>query len=1126
MNTPEKPQARAGVLRPRYLVPAAAAALVAVYALCGFLLAPWLAGRELPRLVEENLHHRASIGRIAFNPFTLALHATGFSLQTMDGRPVLGFSEATVGLSWSSILRRAWVFSEVKLVDPSVRVEISKQGRLNLGALAAGAGGGSNGGEPLRFSVGHLAIANGRVEFEDAREGYRNLIEGLSLELASLSNLDSDTGPFALVGRTPSGATLGWKGEISLSPLTASGTLAVRDASLPELNPYLDDFAQARIAAGRADLELPYRFALAQGKPRFTVAGAKLGVRGLEVAARGSDTPFAKLGRLALEGVDLDFQKFQVKAQALRVSDAALAANRNAQGELDVARILRDGAARSAAAGAAPASASGSSAWRAEIAAVELDNVSASYSDGTAKNPLSVSVRGLAAKLRLEADTGGDGLRLRAGPGEIRLDEVRAGSAGQERPALRIADMSISGMRFDGASRALDVDAARIGSLDVDATMEAGRLSLLDLVPAGGRDDGAKPLAARLKSLEIAGGNAAFADRESGVALALEHLGAKLTGASSDASKSVEFELTAGVRGGGRIGARGRAVPAAGTLEAKLEASGVALAPLQPLMGRFAGVKLASGEASLAGTLKAGGKGPKLSFAGSASTADVAIDDKSGARLIAWKSLATDSLRLALAPDRLEVDELRWNAPSGKLAIAADGSTNLGRAFARTAPIPDSQKSKPGDEGAMAVAVRRLRVDRGQLDFSDESVSPGFAARITELAGTANGLSSDRSTRGNFTLEGRVGEFGFAHLFGALNPFALRERTGFRVQFRNLDVAAVSPYSMKFAGYRIASGRLSLDLNYRVNAGLLQGDNKITLDNFVLGERVDSPGAPSLPLELAIALLKDPDGRIDIEVPITGSLDDPQFSFGAIIWNAIGNVVRNIVSAPFRALAHLFGGDGEEVGAIAFDPGSSRLLPPEREKLGRIVEALAKRPEVKLVIPARYDAGSDARALKRAALAREIGRRAGFVVADDEQPGPISIEDRPTRSALRALFAERFSQAELDKLKTEAEAKERDAGASGGKKLSLLDKVRNFAAGEPQVADPREFYFGLLRRLRDSQPLPANALTGLAQARAAAIEGALKAAGADPARMTLSTPTSTSETEAERITLQLGLAAR
>ncbi len=1129
MDRPEERKIRSGLLRPRFLVPAALAALVLAYALGGFLLVPWLAGRELPGLVEEKLQHRASIGRIAFNPFTLSLHAAGLSLQNMTGRPVLGFGEATVSLSWSSIVRRAWVFSEIRLVDPSVHIEISKEGRLNLGALVpesgADTGGAADARAPVRFSLGHLAIANGVIDFEDAREGYRNRIEHLSIELASLSNLDSDTGPFTLVGRTPGGANLGWKGELSLSPLTASGTLDVRGAALDELNPYLDDFAQAKLAAGRADLELPYRFALAQGKPQFRIAGAKLGVRGLAVSARGSDTPIARLGGLALEGVDVDFQKLLATAQSLRVSDGMLNVKRGADGDLDVARIFGEGAARKPAAGAAPASGARPG-WRAGIAAVEVSNVSAAYSDETAKHPLSVSLRGLAAKMKLDADSGDEGMRFRVGPGEFGLAEVRAGPTGQAEPALKIANISVSGVRFDGGSRSLDVDAARIGSLDVGATMEAGRISLLDLVPAGGKGGSTKPFAARVKSVEIAGGNATFSDRESGIAVALEHLGARFSGASSDTSKPVEFELTAGVRSGGKIGLRGRAVPAAGTVQAKVQASGVVLAPLQSLMASFAGAKLASGEASLAGMLTAGGKGPALRYAGSAAVVDVAIDDKSGARLIGWKSLATDSLRVALGPTRVEVDELRWVAPAGKLAIAADGTTNLGRAFARAASAPASQKDEAKEEGPAAVSVRRLRVDDGQLDFSDDSVSPGFAARITELEGTANGLSSDRTTRGNFTLEGRVGEFGFAHLFGALNPFALRERTGFRVQFRNLDVATVSPYSMKFAGYRIASGRLSLDLDYRVNEGLLQGDNKITLDNFVLGERVEGAGASNLPVELAIALLKDPDGRIDLEVPITGSLDDPQFSFGAIVWKAIGNIFRNIVAAPFRALSRLLGGGGEEVGAIAFEPGSSRLLPPEREKLARIVAALAKRPEVNLVIPAHYDSVTDARALKRAALVREVGKRSGFAVADDEDPGPLSIEDRPTRSALRSLFAERFSSSELDKLKAEAEAKERGAQASDAKKLSLLDKVRNFAAGEPQVADPRDFYLGLVRRLRDSQPLPETALRELAQARAAAIESALRSAGADPARMTAATAVSTSDAEADRVTFQLGFSAR
>ncbi|HEX7607369.1 MAG TPA: DUF748 domain-containing protein, partial [Usitatibacter sp.] len=440
-----------------------------------------------------------------------------------------------------------------------------------------------------------------------------------------------------------------------------------------------------------------------------------------------------------------------------------------------------------------------------------------------------------------------------------------------------------------------------------------------------------------------------------------------------------------------------------------------------------------------------------------------------------------------------------------------------------TAPGTTDDEAKPSQEGAVVVAVRRVRIEQGALDFSDDSLSPGFVAKMYELAGTANGLSSDRDARSQFTLEGRVDEFGYARLSGSVNPFVPRNRSTFRVQLRNVDLATASPYSMRFAGYRIATGRLTLDLNYRVRDSAIEGDNKITLEKFTLGERVESPDALKLPFELAIALLKDPDGTISLELPVNGNLDDPHFSLVPLIWKAVGHLLGNIVAAPFRALAHLFGGGTEgEGGAIAFDPGRSRLLPPEREKLGHVVEVLAKRPELKLLIPAHYDSEADARAMRRAALGREIGRRAGFALAEDDDPGPVNVEDKPTRAALRGLFAERFSKAELDKLRAEAEAKARAAGVAAP---SVTEKVRNFASGEPQLVDAREFYQTLLRRVREAQPLPPNALADLAQQRALAIEAALQAAGADASRMARTIAAPTADAEAKQITVHLSLAA-
>ena len=1185
-------------------VPLVAAALVLVYALAGFLLLPWAVKRELPRMAEEKIHFRVRVGELAFNPFTLALRAKAFALDEIDGRPVLGFDEASVALEWRSVLRGAWVFSDIRVINPSVRVVISKQGRLNLAALAPATAGGAPSAGAARFAIGHLALANGRFEFLDEREGYRNRLEHLTLELSSISNLDAEKGPYALSAQTPGGAKLRWKGELALEPLAATGTLAIENLALSELNPYLDDLAAAQIASGHADLELPYRFALARGKPQLTVHGAKLATRefelgvpagspmsakissaaleaidfdlqaqrasaralrvgGVALASAGSRTPFARLGSIALEridldlqallaaarmlsvgdvalaapgreapnaalgslvleGIDLDFRARRAAAAALRVADVTLAAKRDAKGNFDLAQLLPALQRKS------PDLESEPVAWQAEISAVEFANVSATYIDETAKTPLLVNLRGLGATLRLLAGRSKQGPGVRIDSGELNLVGLDAGAALQKQPAVTVAGIAVAGVRFDSGANALEIGSLRLAKAGADALLQDGRLSLLDLLPAAAEQKPEKPLAARLKSVELADGTLSVADHSSGIVIALENVGAKLIDVSADGAKPLTFELAARLKSGGKIAARGGAALAAGTLDADIEASEVALAPVAPLLARFATAKLAAGEASFAGMLKVRNGSPKLSFAGSASIANIALENESGARLVSWKSLGTESLSLTLAPNDVDIDELRWTAPAGKFAIAADHRTNIGRAFVRSgtaaAAAAGKDELESEEPGAFGLAIRRVRIEQGELDFADDSLRPGFAANIRELAGTANGLSSDRSTRSQFTLEGRINEFGFARLSGSLNPFDIRNRTNFRVQMRNVDLTSVSPYSMKFAGYRIASGHLGLDLRYRVHEGALDGDNQITLEQFTLGEHVESPDALKLPIELAIALLKDADGRIDLEVPVKGSFDDPLFDYGAIVRKAIGNLVTGIVSAPFRALARLFGGSGEEVGAIAFEPGSARLLPPGREKLGRMVKALAQRPELKVVIPAHYDSEADARALKRDALARDIARRAGFTVQDGESAGQINVDDRPTRAGLRAAFSERFSAAELDKLKAEVEVEMRDSGKPEG--ISVIERVRRLASGEPLVADPRGFYFTIVRRLRDARTIPASALEDLARRRAEAIAAALRSSGVDPARIAQTAGKPTSNAEAKEVKLELSLALR
>jgi hypothetical protein len=230
----------------------------------------------------------------------------------------------------------------------------------------------------------------------------------------------------------------------------------------------------------------------------------------------------------------------------------------------------------------------------------------------------------------------------------------------------------------------------------------------------------------------------------------------------------------------------------------------------------------------------------------------------------------------------------------------------------------------------MAITVERVRVEGGAMDFADFSLILPFATFIKDLQGSANGLSSSPDSRASLKFEGGIADYGLARAEGTIQPFAPKKFTDIAVAFRNVELIPMSAYTATFAGRKIASGKVSLDLQYKIENSKLLGDNKMVLDKFTLGERVESPTAVNLPLDLAIALLTDSSGKIDLTLPVAGDIDNPEFSYGHVVWQAIRTVLTRIVTAPFRALGSLFGSGAETLGDIVFDPGSARLLPRAR----------------------------------------------------------------------------------------------------------------------------------------------------------------------------------------------------
>ncbi len=756
--------------------------------------------------------------------------------------------------------------------------------------------------------------------------------------------------------------------------------------------------------------------------------------------------------------------------------------------------------------------------------------------------PLQIEAGEATAQLQLSLSSSAAASRLRISGAELALRELALHS-GTQTP-LRLARAGFTQGSVDLAARQARLGRVYAEGGQLQLTRDAqGQLNLLRLLPrpASAPAPAAPPVrtgspwTAALDTAALSQWTVAVEDQSSGIKVQVQDLALSVEGASTDLAQPVRFESSLKLREGGELAARGSVVPAGVRLQSEVQVRQLALAPLQPLLDKYMKLRIAGGRVSAQGQLTAAAPSRQplgLRYAGSLSVDGLALNEADGDLFAGWKSVAARRLTASLHPNRLDIPELRIVEPSAKLHIDEDRTFNAARLRVRPAasapaspPPPAAPTTPPSASTANAdsfpVRVQRIRLLKGKLDFADLSLRPQFAAKVYELNGVVNGLSSRRDTRSQIELDGRVDEFGLARIRGELNPFSLSDNTDVHAVFRNVDMVPTSPYTAKFAGYKLAEGKISLDLEYQVRDGRLEGNNRIVLDHLTLGERVDSPNALKLPLELAIAILKDSEGRIDVGLPVSGDVNDPHFSYGALVWKAIGEFIGRIVTAPFRALGRLLGISGEELEAIHFDAGSGTLLPPERAKLKQVAQLLASRTQLRLAVPAQYSEAADGAALRARAVRAAVTRRAGIQLDEGEEPGPINLGDRAVRAALRELYSERFGAAELDRQKKAAEE-----AVPADARLPLLQRMGKLMQGEPPVADLRPFYGQLQERLEQSEALAPDALVRLGTQRASVILDALKEDGVDASGMKAGPAGAISSTVGQPVPLKLELEAK
>ena len=416
-----------------------------------------------------------------------------------------------------------------------------------------------------------------------------------------------------------------------------------------------------------------------------------------------------------------------------------------------------------------------------------------------------------------------------------------------------------------------------------------------------------------------------------------------------------------------------------------LEAHDIDVLSLQPYLGDQVNFLLTGGRISTKGnfTLNTAGTGPvKANYQGGIELYDFASIEKGNKQdLVKWKNLGLHQFEFNSEPLQVRIGEIDIRDFYSRLILGPDGKINLqnlttpkeetqdaGPPQTATAPVPDAAATeKP-------VTIGKINLHGGNINFSDFLVKPNYSANLTDVQGTISELKPEAP--GDIDIQAKLDGSAPVDIDGKINPLGKELFLDIVADAREIEMNPFSPYSGKYVGYGIESGKLSFNVKYKVEDRKLTAQNKIILNQLTFGERVESPQATKLPVLLAVSLLKDRNGVIDIDLPISGSLDDPQFSVGGIVLRLVINIITRAVTAPFALLGSVFSGgggaSGEELSYIEFDNGRTNLTATAQSKIETLAKAMNNRPALRLELSGRVDAATDLEGLKRVSIERKV----------------------------------------------------------------------------------------------------------------------------------------------------------
>ena len=500
----------------------------------------------------------------------------------------------------------------------------------------------------------------------------------------------------------------------------------------------------------------------------------------------------------------------------------------------------------------------------------------------------------------------------------------------------------------------------------------------------------------------------------------------KLNNYISKLDTKLPFQLDIGINKTGSIKLKGDTVIAPLLANIDVDIKNIDLEKFQPYVDKFARLDVLDGKFNIDGKLamqQPDNKPLDVKFKGNTGIADLLTRDQiQNKDFVKWENLALKDLDVDLLANRYSAALLQINKPYAKVTIRKDKTVNFsdimitdkaatsksGKSAKPVKPVKAThQKAAKGDQPIFKLT--KVKIVDGSSDFADLSLILPFAAQIKSLDGGADGISSDQKSTIKVDLKGNAYDLAPVDIKGEISPY--QGNFDVDLKFDGMPMPLVTPYMVQFSGYKIEKGKLTMGLKYHVEKGQLSAANNILIDQLELGDKVDNPDAVSLPLELAIALLKDSDGKIKLDVPLTGSLEDPQFSVGGIIFDALVNVLTKIVTSPFNAIASLVGSE-ENLSIVGFKPGKEVLDDKEMKKLDDVAKALKEKPVLSLEVKGAAFEEQDWPILSEEALLDQLKKTKAVELSEAEgkkiRPEYVELTEDDYNDLLADAFIKQF----------------------------------------------------------------------------------------------------------------------